>query len=166
MNKKILCSNKKIYYDYDIISRIEVGIVLFGYEVKAIKHNNVSLNGSVVYIDKYTKEAFIDNMYIDSYKYNTNNILQYNNKKDNCNNRRIRKLLIHKFEIYKLLSQIKVKGLTLVPLEVYTTFCNKKIKLLICIARGKKLYNKKEKLKKNAQMKDLNREFKDFSSQI
>jgi SsrA-binding protein len=156
MYKKLLSSNKKIYYNYDIILKMEVGIILLGCEVKSIKQGNVSLNDSIVNIIKETHEAYIDNLYIGPYRYMTSDILSYNSK-------RSRKLLMHKFEIYKILHQVKEPRYTIVPLEIYM-INNKIIKVLICLVRGKKLYDKRAKIKQKDIMRDMNRELNKYAS--
>jgi SsrA-binding protein len=150
MYKKILSSNKKIYYNYDIISTIEVGIILYGYEVKSLKQGTVSLDNCIININKETYEVYIDNLYINQYKNISSNVINYNSK-------RSRKLLMHKFEIYKILNQVKERGRTIVPLEIYI-IANKRIKMLICLVKGKKMYDKREKIKQRDLIRDINRE--------
>ncbi|MCM1053233.1 MAG: SsrA-binding protein SmpB [Ruminococcus sp.] len=133
--------NKRAYFDYSILEELEAGIVLSGTEIKSIRKGSVDLKDSYVTIKK--NEAFIINMYID--KYEEGNIF-------NHDERRTRKLLLHKKEILKLKEKIKIEGLTLVPLKLYL----KKgyAKVLIGVAKGKKLYDKRAALKE----KDLKRE--------
>ena len=132
--------NKKAYFDYEILKELECGIELKGPEIKSIRKGNANLK------DCYGKikdnEAFIINMFIG--KYDEANIF-------NHDERRTRKLLLHKNEILRLRSEVEEEGLTLVPLKMY--FKNNKVKVLLGLCRGKKLYDKRESIKK----KDLER---------
>jgi SsrA-binding protein len=144
MVKKIFANNKKAYYDYEILEKLEVGLVLSGHEVKSIKRSNVSLVDSLVRFS--SQEAFVENMFIAPYEQISTHILDYNTN-------RKRKLLMHKLEIKRMYSKVKERGLTVIPLEVYVG-SKGKIKLLVGIAKGKKSYDKKELIKQ----KDLDRE--------
>lgn len=135
--------NKKAYFDYFIESEIEAGIVLVGTEIKAIRQGSVDLKDSFINIKQ--NEAYIINMYIA--KYEEGNIF-------NHDERRTRKLLLHKKEIAKLKEKVKIDGLTLIPLKLY--FKKNKVKILVGICKGKKLYDKRASLKE----KDLKRETK------
>jgi SsrA-binding protein len=149
MGKKIFANNRKAYYDYEILDKLEVGLALSGHEVKSIRRSNVSLVDSLV---KFSNgEAFVENMFIAPYEQISTHIIDYNAK-------RIRKLLMHKLEIRKMHSKVKEKGLTVIPLEVYIG--NKeKIKLLIGLAKGKKSYDKKELIKKKDIAREVAREY-------
>ena len=133
--------NKKAYYDYFISDTLEVGIALKGTEIKAIRKGSVDLKDTFVNIKN--NEAYILNMYIA--KYDEGNIF-------NHDERRTRKLLLHKKEILKLKDKIKIEGYTIIPLKLY--FKKDKVKILIGIAKGKKLYDKRASLKE----KDLKKE--------
>ena len=133
--------NKKAYYDYSILEELEAGIVLTGTEIKSIRKGSIDLKDTFVNIKH--NEAYILNMYIA--KYEEGNIF-------NHEERRTRKLLLHKKEIKKLKEQIKIEGLTIIPLKLY--FKKNKVKILIGICKGKKLYDKRALLKE----KDLKRE--------
>ena len=133
--------NRKAYYDYYILKEIESGIELKGTEVKSIKKGSVDLKDTFVTIKN--NEAYIINMYVA--KYNEGNIF-------NHDERRTRKLLLHKSEIKKLKEECLIEGNTLVPLKLY--FKNGKVKILIAVCKGKKLYDKRETIKK----RDLERE--------
>ena len=133
--------NKKAYYDYFISEELEAGISLSGTEIKSIRKGSVDLKDSFVNIKN--NEAYIINMYIA--KYEEGNIF-------NHDERRTRKLLLHKKEILKLKEKIKLDGFTLVPLKLY--FKKNKVKILIGVAKGKKQYDKRETIKE----KDLKRE--------
>ena len=126
--------NRKARYNYFIDKEIECGISLAGTEVKSIRKGSVDISHSFVLIKN--QEAEIINMYIAPYE---------NGNRYNKNERRTRKLLLHKEEIKKLENKIKEKNYTLVPLKVY--FKNNKVKVLVGLARGKKLYDKRETIK-------------------
>ena len=126
--------NRKARYNYFIDKEIECGISLAGTEVKSIRKGSVDISDSFVLIKN--QEAEIINMYIAPYE---------NGNRYNKNERRTRKLLLHKEEIKKLENKIKEKNYTLVPLKVY--FKNNKVKVLVRLARGKKLYDKRETIK-------------------
>ncbi|MDR1418296.1 MAG: SsrA-binding protein SmpB [Endomicrobium sp.] len=149
MGKKIFANNRKAYFNYEILDKLEVGLVLFGYEVKSVRHSNVSLVDSLV---KFSNgEAFVENMFIAPYEQISTHIIDYNAK-------RSRKLLMHKLEIKKMHSKVKEKGLTIVPLEMYV--CSKgKIKLLVGLAKGKKSYDKKELIKKRDIAREVAMEY-------
>ncbi len=133
--------NKKARFDYSLEKEYEAGIELCGTEVKSIRKGSVDLKDTFVNIKN--NEAFILNMYIARYEEGN----QFNHDE-----RRTRKLLLHKKEILKLKSELKENGKTLVPLKLYIK--NGKVKILIAVAKGKKLFDKREALKK----KDLERE--------
>lgn len=133
--------NKKAYFDYTILNEIEAGIALTGTEIKSIRKGSIDLKDTFVNIKN--NEAYVLNMYIA--KYEEGNIF-------NHDERRTRKLLLHKSEIKKLKEQIKIEGLTIIPLKLY--FKKNKVKLLIGVCKGKKLYDKRASLKE----KDLKRE--------
>ncbi len=133
--------NKKAYFDYYIESELESGIALKGTEIKSIRKGSIDLKDSFVVIKD--NEANIINMYIA--KYEEGNIF-------NHDERRSRKLLLHKSEIKKLKEYISIEGKTIVPLKLYIK--NGKVKILIGVAKGKKLYDKRETIKK----RDLERE--------
>ena len=133
--------NKKAYFDYEIIKEYEAGIELKGTEIKAIRNGSVSLKDSFARLKN--EEVYVINMYIA--KYEQGNIF-------NHEERRERKLLLHKKEIKKIKEAITQDGYSLIPLKLY--FQKNYAKLLIGVAKGKKLYDKRESLKK----KDLERE--------
>ncbi len=133
--------NKKAYFDYYILEELESGIVLTGTEIKAIRQGSVDLKDSFINIKQ--NEAYIINMYIA--KYEEGNIF-------NHDERRTRKLLLHKKEITKLKEKVKMEGLTLIPLKLY--FKKNKVKILVGVCKGKKLYDKRATLKE----KDLKKE--------
>ena len=133
--------NKKAYYDYFIEKEIEAGIVLSGTEIKSIRKGSANLKDSYAKIKN--NEIFLLNMFIAKYDNGS-----YNNKDE----RRTRKLLLHKNEINRLNEKVAKEGYTLVPLELY--FKNNKAKILIGLAKGKHNYDKRAAIKE----KELNRE--------
>ncbi len=137
--------NKKAYFDYFIESEYEAGIVLHGTEIKSIRKGSANLNDCYVRIKN--DEAFIINMYIA--KYEQGNIF-------NHDERRERKLLLNKREILKLKSGVMQDGYNIVPLKLYLK--NGRAKLLIGLAKGKKLFDKREVIKQ----RDLEREQKKY----
>ena len=140
-NVLLVANNKKAYHDYFIVEKYECGIVLFGTEIKSIRQGKVSIKEAYVSVDH--GEAFVEGMNISPYE------------KGNIFNReplRKRKLLLHKAEIAKLAGAVQVKGYTLIPLQVYLK--GGRCKIEIGLARGKKLYDKREDLRR----KELNRE--------
>ena len=148
---KLVANNKKAYHDYFIEEKYEAGIELFGTEVKSIRLGKCSIKEAFVNIDR--GEAFIEGMNISPYE------------KGNIFNReplRKRRLLLHKKEIMKLAGQVQAKGYTLMPLQVY--FKNGRVKIEIGLARGKKLYDKRDDLKKKAIKRETERDFR--NSQI
>ncbi len=133
--------NKKAYFNYFIESSIEAGIVLKGTEIKSVRKGSVNLTDSYVRIKN--NEAYIINMFID--KYDEGNIFNHDPTRE-------RKLLLHKKEIKRLLELTSRDGYTLVPVKLYIK--NDKAKISIGIAKGKKLYDKRETIKK----RDLERD--------
>lgn len=144
---KLIANNKKAYHDYFIDDKFETGIELYGTEVKSIRMGKCSIKEAFVKIEK--GEVFIYGMHISPYE------------KGNLFNKdplRIRKLLMHKHEIQRLFTKIKEKGYTLVPLRVY--FKGSLVKAEIGLARGKKLYDKREDIAKKDARRELERDFK------
>ena len=137
--------NKKAYFDYTVLEEIEAGISLVGTEIKSVRKGSVDLKDSFITIKN--NEAFIINMYIA--KYEEGNIF-------NHDERRTRKLLLHKKEIKKLKEKVSTEGLTLIPLKLY--FKKNYVKVLIGICKGKKLYDKRASIKE----RDLKRETKRY----
>ncbi len=133
---KVLAENKKAYYDYEILDTYEAGMVLNGQEVKSIKTGHISLKGA--YVVFKNEELFLIGANIPPY--------QPKNAPKDYNPERSRKLLLTKSEIKSLIGKIKQKGLTLMPLKVYTK--NTKVKLLFGLGKGKREIDKREKIKK------------------
>ena len=144
---KLIANNKKAYHDYFIEEKYEAGISLAGTEVKSLRQGKCSIKEAWVSIDK--GEAYICGMNISPYE------------KGNIFNKdplRVRKLLLHKNEIRKLDQASQVQGYTLVPLEVY--FKRGKVKVQIGLAKGKKLYDKRETTAKRDQQREAMRDYK------
>jgi SsrA-binding protein len=147
LGTKLIANNKKAFHDYFIEDTYEAGIALHGTEVKSIRMGKCSIKESFIKIEK--DEIFIYGMHISPYE------------KGNIFNRdplRVRKLLLHKYEIRKLSSKIAEKGYTLVPLKVYLK--DSLVKIEIALAKGKKLYDKRETIAKNDAKREAQRDFK------
>lgn len=145
---KVLSQNKKAYHDYFIEETFEAGIVLKGTEVKSIRMGKVNVNDS--YCDVKTGEALIINMHISPYE--MGNI-------QNVDPIRKRKLLMHKREIAKLIGYTTQQGYTLIPLKVYLS-PGGLVKIEIGVAKGKKLYDKRETLAKRDADRHIQKELK------
>ncbi len=146
-NFKLIANNKKAYFDYFIEEKYEAGIALHGTEVKSLRMGKCSLKESFLRIEK--GEVFIYNMHISPYE------------KGNIFNKdplRVKKLLMHKYEINKIAGKIVQKGYTLVPLQIY--FKGSLVKVEIGLARGKKLYDKREDIAKKDQRREAEKDFK------
>ena len=144
---RLIANNKKAYHDYFIEDTYEAGIELVGTEVKSLRMGRCSIKESFVQIDK--GEVFVWGMHISPYE------------KGNIFNKdplRVRKLLLHSYEIRKIGGKIREKGYTLVPLKVY--FKGSLVKVEIGVAKGKKLYDKRQDIAKKDQRREAEREFK------
>jgi len=137
-------NNRKAYFDYYVEKEIECGIVLTGTEIKSIRKGSVSIKDTFARIKN--GEMFVTNMYIA--KYDEGN-------RFNHDERRSRKLLLHKNEILRLEQDVKLEGYSLIPLKLY--FKKDKVKILLGLCKGKKLYDKRETIKE----RDLQRQNKD-----
>lgn len=147
-NIKILAQNKKAGHDYFIEENYEAGIVLTGTEVKSIRMGKVNLKDSFARIEN--NEVFIYNMHISPYE------------KGNIFNKdplRTRKLLLNRHEISKLLGYTSQKGYTLVPTKVYLK--HGIVKINLAVAKGKKLYDKREDIAKKDAKREIERQFKE-----
>ena len=141
-------NNKKAYFDYFIEDKYEAGIVLTGDEIKSIRAGHISINESFVYVKD--GEVWLKNAYIKLYDKG------YNSSRKKTNERVDRKLLLHKKEIVKIQKDIQQEGLTIVPTKVY--FEGSLVKVEIAIAKGKKLYDKRETKKKQDEERRISRE--------
>jgi SsrA-binding protein len=134
--------NKKALFDYEILEKLEAGLVLTGQEVKSIRTGHVSLKGGFIHIQG--DEAYLTNVHIPKYKF-TGHAPDYNPE-------RTRKILLHKKQINFLKGKSQEKGLTIVPISVYTK--GRRIKIEIAVVRGKKKHDKRHSIKK----RELDRE--------
>lgn len=139
--------NKKAFHDYHILEEYEAGIVLSGEEVKSIKASQVNLKGA--FVDIFKEEAFANQIHVSRYKQSSN---------FNFDPLRKRKLILHKKEIIKIAQYVHEKGVTAIPLELFSK--GGLIKLKVGICRGKKLFDKREVLKKRSQEIDIKRQLK------
>ena len=145
----VLARNKKAFHDYFIEDKLEAGMELVGTEVKSVKAGKVSIKESFIRIIK--NEIFIMNMHITPYEFgNINNLPES----------RVRKLLLNRKEIEKWTAKIKEQGYTIIPLSVYTK--QRLVKMEIGLAKGKKLHDKREALKRKDQERDMKKVQKDF----
>ncbi|QQY78110.1 SsrA-binding protein SmpB [Mycoplasma mycoides subsp. capri] len=144
MSEHLIVKNKKAYFNYEIIQTYQAGIVLNGPEIKSIRNHDVSINEAFVLIRK--KEIYILNMNVKKY--------QFANYIKGLEETRTRKLLLHKKEIIKILNKIKQENLTIIPIKLY--FKNDYVKLEIGLAKGKKLHDKRQTIKKrDTERKEL-----------
>ena len=144
---KLIANNKKAYHDFFILDTYEAGIALHGTEVKSLRMGKCSIKESFIRI--VNGEMFIYGMHISPYE------------KGNIFNKdplRVRKLLLHKSEIHKLMGKTQEKGMSIVPLKVYLK--GSLVKVEIGLAKGKKLYDKREDIAKKDQKREAAREFK------
>ncbi len=146
-NFKLIANNKKAYHDYFIEDKYEAGISLYGTEIKSLRMGKCSIKESYIRIEN--NEVYIIGMHISPYE------------KGNIFNRdplRSRKLLLHKAEIRKLIGKLAEQGYTLVPLQVYLKGCL--VKVEIGLAKGKKLYDKRQDIAKKDMKREAERDFK------
>ena len=146
-NGKMIANNKKAYHDYFILDTYEAGIVLHGTEVKSLRMGKCSIKESFIRIEN--GEVFIYGMHISPYE------------KGNIFNKdplRVKKLMLHKAEINKLIGKTKEKGMAIVPLKVY--FKGSLVKVEIGLARGKKLYDKRDDIRKRDLKREHERDYK------
>lgn len=144
---KLIANNKKAYHDFFILDTYEAGIALHGTEVKSLRMGKCSIKESFIRIEN--GEVFIYGMHVSPYE------------KGNIFNKdplRVKKLLLHKAEINKLLGKVKEKGMSVVPLNVY--FKGSLVKVEIGLAKGKKLYDKRDDIAKKDQQREAQRDFK------
>ena len=146
-NFKLIANNKKAYFDYFIEEKYEAGIALHGTEVKSLRMGKCSVKEAFLKIER--GEVFVYNMHVSPYE------------KGNIFNKdplRVKKLLMHKYEINKIAGKIVQKGYTLVPLQIY--FKGSLVKVEVGLARGKKLYDKREDIAKKDQRREAEKDFK------
>ena len=144
---KLVANNKKAYHDYFIEEKYEAGLVLHGTEVKSLRMGKCSIKEAFIRIEN--GEVYIYGMHISPYE------------KGNIFNKdplRVRKLLLHKSQIQKLIGNSAEKGYTIVPLQIY--FSNGRAKIEIGLAKGKKLYDKRQDIAKKDQKREAEKELK------
>jgi SsrA-binding protein len=147
MSEKIICNNKKAYHEYFIEEKFEAGMVLTGTEVKSLRMGRANLNDSFALVR--SGEAFLNNLHISPYDFGN---------RENHDPDRMRKLLLHKKEITKLFSRIREQGYSLVPLRLY--FKNGLVKVEMGLAKGKKLYDKRQDMKQKDQKREMSQALK------
>ena len=141
MDNKLIAKNPTAYHNYNILDKIEAGIVLTGTEIKSIRNGKINIKDT--YVNIKNGETFVYGINISPYEFGN---------RFNLDPLRTRKLLLNRREIDKLFGMIQTKGMSLVPISMY--FKGNKVKLEIGIGKGKKLYDKREDLaKKDAEMK-------------
>lgn len=145
--KKLIAGNKKAFHDYFIEERYEAGISLAGAEVKSLRMGRCSVKEAFIRIER--GEVYVYNMHISPYE--KGNIF-------NKDPMRVRKLLLHRQEIRKIEGHVAQKGYTIVPLNVY--FKGSLVKVEIGLAKGKKLYDKRQDIAKKDQRREAERKFK------
>lgn len=146
MDKKVISTNRKAFHDFLIFDKFICGLVLQGTEIKSIRQGGLNLKDSFVKIEN--GEGFVYNMHISPYKEGN----QFNHKPD-----RIRKILLTKQEILKITNKIKKENYTIVPLELFLSHGFAKME--IGLAKGKKLYDKREAITKRTQELDISRKY-------
>lgn len=146
-SKKVISSNRKAFHDYTIFDKFTAGIVLMGTEIKSIRKGAVNLKDSFAKIED--GEIFLYNCHISAYEQGN----RYNHDPE-----RVRKLLLNKKEVLKMFGKIKKEGYTIVPLELF--LINGFAKLEIGLAKGKKIYDKREDIAKKTQKRDMDRAMK------
>ena len=147
---KLLAKNKKAYSDFEVLEKIEAGLVLVGSEVKSVKDGHAQLRGS--FIEVHHGNAYVKNVHISKYKFDA---------KADYDPLRRRKLLLHAEQINKIGMQLDTKGVAVIPLELHEK--HGLVKLIIGVCRGKKKYDKREDLKKKAQNLDAAQALKRFN---
>jgi SsrA-binding protein len=150
MGIKIIANNKKAYHEYFVDEVFEAGLALQGTEVKSLRLGQVSIKEAFCRIRN--GEVFVDNMNISPYE---------QGNRENHDPLRSRKLLLNRYEIDKLIKKVDEKGLTLVPTKIY--FKDSRAKLEIGVCRGKKLYDKRETLKRKQADREASRAIRDHS---
>ena len=150
MISKVEIKNKKAKYEYEFIETFTAGIQLFGTEIKSVRNNKASI--AEAYAVMVKNELFIRNMYIADYE---------NGGHFNHESKRDRKLLLNKLELSKINKKIKNKGLTIIPTRLFISN-NGWAKINIAVAKGKKIYDKREDLKTKDIKREIDRKLKNF----
>jgi SsrA-binding protein len=149
MGEKLICQNRKAFHNYLIEETYQAGVSLLGSEVKSLREGKVNLGDS--YGDIKRSEVFLVDAHISPYP-------QANRL--NHNPLRTRKLLLHKREIKRLIGKVEQRGYTLIPVKLY--FVDGKVKVDLALAKGKKLFDKRETLKKKTMEREMERGRKGF----
>ena len=152
VEKKINITNKRAKFEYHLLDKYEAGIVLSGTEIKSIRNSKASITDSFCEFND-RNELFVINMSIEEYNYGS----KYNHKPKDS-----RKLLLNKNELKKLNKEVANSGLTIIPLKLYIND-NGYAKIQIALAKGKKLYDKRERIKDRENKINLNRIKKSFN---
>jgi SsrA-binding protein len=147
MGEKLICNNKKAYHDYFIEEKLEAGLVLQGTEVKSLRAGKANLNDSFMLVRD--GEAFLHNLHISPY--------DFGNRQNHLSDRN-RKLLLHRKQIDRLYGSIREQGYSIIPLRLY--FKDGLVKVEIGLAKGKKMYDKREDLKKKDSQRELSQVMK------
>ncbi|SRR6266545_2611331 len=142
MGEKLICNNKKAYHDYFIEEKFEAGMILQGTEVKSLRMGRATMGDSFAMVKG--GEAFLHNLHISPYDFGN---------RENHDPERMRKLLLHKKEIVKLFSKVREQGYSIVPLRLY--FKDGLVKVEMGLAKGKKLYDKREDMKEKDHKRDM-----------
>ena len=145
---KLVCQNRKARHDYEIQETVEAGLMLTGSEVKSLRLGRANLKDS--YARPKLGEIFLHEVHVSPYE---------NSPLQDQDPTRTRKLLLHKQEIRRLTAKIQEKGFTLVPLRIY--FRDGKAKVELALAKGKKLYDKREAIRKKDMKRDADRQIRD-----
>lgn len=145
---KIVCQNRKARHEYHIEDRYEAGIVLLGPEVKSIRDGRVNLKDG--YVDIRNEEAWLHNVHISPWPFASN--------RERIDPVRTRKLLLHKKEIARLAGKIFERGFTLIPLRIYLK--GGRVKVEIALAKGKKLYDKRESLRRKTLDREMEKKYR------
>lgn len=147
MNKKVIAQNRKAFHEYHIFDKFDAGIVLTGTEIKSIRKSAVNLKDSFAKIED--GEVYLYSCHISPYEQGN----RYNVQPE-----RVRKLLLNKKEILKMLGKIKKEGYAVIPLQLYIKDGWAKVE--IALAKGKKLYDKRDDIAKKSQNRDIQRAMK------
>jgi len=143
-NANVIATNRQAYRDYEVVESFEAGIELRGNEVKSLRERRVNFKDSFARVEK--EEVFLYNLHITPYKYATS---------ENIDPTRARKLLLHKSHIKRLIWQTSQKGFTLIPLKLY--FKNNFAKAEIALAKGKRMYDRRETIKRREEERSIRR---------
>ena len=142
MGEKLICNNKRAFHEYFIEEKFEAGMVLTGTEVKSLRLGKANMSDSFAMVK--SGEAFLHNLHISPYAFGN---------RENHDPERMRKLLLHKKEIVKLFGRVREQGYSLVPLRLY--FKNGLVKVEMGLAKGKKIYDKREDMKQKDMRRDV-----------